>query len=69
MLTAMLTVKNIMGANYDVWDVNVEQEYHEEVIDEDKKQMALLASTQPLVPKRLESVGNTTSKGAKRNAG
>jgi protoporphyrinogen oxidase len=54
MLTAMLTVKNIMGANYDVWDVNVEQEYHEEIIDEDKKQMALLASTQPLVPKRLE---------------
>ncbi|MEO6589041.1 MAG: NAD(P)/FAD-dependent oxidoreductase [Pyrinomonadaceae bacterium] len=69
MLTAMLTVKNIMGANYDVWDVNVEQEYHEEVIDEDKKQMALLASTQPLVPKRLEPVVSNTSKGAKRNAG
>ncbi len=69
MLTAMLTVKNIMGANYNVWDVNVEQEYHEEIIDEDKKQMALLASTQPLVPKRLESVGSNTSKGAKTNAG
>ncbi len=69
MLTAMLTVKNIMGANYDVWDVNVEQEYHEEIIDEDKKQMALLASTQPLVPKRLESAGSNTSKGAKGNAG
>jgi protoporphyrinogen oxidase len=69
MLTAMLTVKNIMGANYNVWDVNVEQEYHEEIIDEDKKQMALLASTQPLVPKRLESAGSTTSKGAKTNAG
>jgi protoporphyrinogen oxidase len=69
MLTAMLTVKNIMGANYNVWDVNVEQEYHEEIIDEDKKQMALLASTQPLVPKRLESAVSNTSKGAKRNAG
>jgi len=68
MLTAMLTVKNIMGANYNVWDVNVEQEYHEEIIDEDKKQMALLASTQPLVPKRLESAVSNTSKGAKRNA-
>lgn len=69
MLTAMLTVKNIMGANYNVWDVNVEQEYHEEIIDEDKKQMALLASTQPLVPKRLESAGSNTSKGVKTNAG
>ncbi len=69
MLTAMLTVKNIMGANYNVWDVNVEQEYHEEIIDEDKKQMALLASTQPLVPKRLESAVSNTSKGAKGNVG
>jgi len=69
MLTAMLTVKNIMGANYNVWDVNVEQEYHEEIIDEDKKQIALLASTQPLVPKRLESAVSKTSKGAKGNVG
>ena len=69
MLTAMLTVKNIMGANYNVWDVNVEQEYHEEIIDEDKKQIALLASTQPLVPKRLESAVSNTSKGAKGNVG
>ena len=69
MLTAMLTVKNIMGANYNVWDVNVEQEYHEEIMDEDKKQMALLASTQPLVPKRLESAVSNTSKGAKGNVG
>ncbi len=68
MLTAMLTVKNIMGGNYNVWDVNVEQEYHEEINDEDKKQMALVASTQPLVPKRIEPAGSNTSKGAKGNA-
>ncbi len=30
MLTALLTVRNIAGASYDVWAVNVEQEYHEE---------------------------------------
>jgi hypothetical protein len=30
MYTAMLSVENILGANHDVWDVNVEQEYHEE---------------------------------------
>jgi protoporphyrinogen oxidase len=30
MLTAMLTVENIFGASHDVWNVNVEAEYHEE---------------------------------------
>ena len=31
MLTAMLTVENILdNANHDIWTVNVEQEYHEE---------------------------------------
>jgi hypothetical protein len=52
MLTAMLTVKNILGANYDVWEVNVDQEYHEEIKDEKKSDIALLASTQPMVPTR-----------------
>lgn len=32
MFTAMLTVENIMtGSTHDVWEVNVEEEYHEEV--------------------------------------
>jgi protoporphyrinogen oxidase len=31
MYTAMLTVENLMGAAHDVWSVNVEEEYHEEV--------------------------------------
>src|SRR5437762_10924827 len=30
MLTAMLSVENIFGADHDVWNVNVEAEYHEE---------------------------------------
>ncbi len=30
MYTAMLTVDNIFGASNDIWDVNVEEEYHEE---------------------------------------
>ena len=30
MLTAMLSVENIFGAHHDVWNVNVEQEYHEQ---------------------------------------
>ncbi|WNV77254.1 NAD(P)/FAD-dependent oxidoreductase [Geodermatophilus sp. DSM 44513] len=32
MMTAMLTVQNIAdGAQHDIWDVNVEEDYHEEV--------------------------------------
>ena len=31
MFTAMLSVENIFGAKHDVWSVNVEEEYHEEV--------------------------------------
>jgi hypothetical protein len=59
----MLTVKNIMGANYNVWDVNVEQEYHEEIDDNDRKQMAVLNSTQPLVPNRIEpAISNNFNK-------
>ena len=33
MLTAMLSVENIFGANHDIWAVNVEAEYHEERVD------------------------------------
>jgi protoporphyrinogen oxidase len=31
MLTAMLAVKNILGGDNDLWSVNVEKEYHEDV--------------------------------------
>jgi hypothetical protein len=30
MCTAMLPVENILGATHDIWNVNVEEEYHEE---------------------------------------
>jgi UDP-galactopyranose mutase len=31
MYTAMLAVENILGARHDVWSVNVDEEYHEEI--------------------------------------
>jgi hypothetical protein len=30
MLTAMLAAQNIVGADHDLWAVNVERSYHEE---------------------------------------
>ena len=53
MLTAMLAVKNILGANYDVWEVNVDEEYHEEINEGEENELAVAAATQPLVPKRI----------------
>lgn len=38
MLTAMLAVKNILGENHDLWNVNVERSYHEEFTKEEWKQ-------------------------------
>jgi len=56
MLTAMMAVENIQGANHDIWSVNDEQEYHEEVTrdeDERKAEIGELAATQPHVPMPL----------------
>jgi protoporphyrinogen oxidase len=57
MLTAMLAVKNILGGQYDLWRVNVEQEYHEEDASDRPKgsddEFAELAATQPRVPRRI----------------
>lgn len=53
MLTAMLAVKNILGADYDLWKVNAEQEYHEEAMESGAKgldEFRDLAATQPRVP-------------------
>jgi protoporphyrinogen oxidase len=56
MLTAMLAVENILGADHDLWSVNVEQEYHEELTAEDverSQEYAALAANQPRVPEAL----------------
>ena len=54
MLTAMLAVKNIFGASYDLWKVNAEQAYHEETVNrkgkEGRDEYAHLASSQPRIP-------------------
>jgi protoporphyrinogen oxidase len=52
MLTAILAARNILGGRYDLWQVNVEQEYHEEGAEITAEQMQKLDETQPLVPQR-----------------
>lgn len=52
MLTALLAVENIQGAQHDLWRVNVEQSYHEEGRDDSLRDgdFSILRATQPQVP-------------------
>ncbi len=53
MFTSMLAVKNIMGGSHDLWSVNVDRVYHEEVTADEvqwQKDQADLEATQPRVP-------------------
>ena len=49
MFTAMLTVENILGASHDIWEVNVEEEYHEESLGVGHRGTGRDA---PILPKR-----------------
>jgi protoporphyrinogen oxidase len=54
MLTAMLAVKNILGGRHDLWEVNADENYHEEIgSDEARRQLAVAGGTQPHVPERV----------------
>ena len=57
MLTAMLAARNILGGHYDLWQVNVEQEYHEEGGEIAVEDMQKIEETQPLVPQRRTPAG------------
>lgn len=51
MWTGMLAARNILGENHDLWQVNADQEYHEETSD--AKAARLLRGSQPIVPRAV----------------
>jgi protoporphyrinogen oxidase len=53
MLTAVLAARNIMGANYDLWKINVDVDYHESGSQITEGELRALESTQPLTPSRV----------------
>jgi protoporphyrinogen oxidase len=59
MMTAMLTVRNIMeGARvYDVWNVNEDAEYHESGDEGDAKDIAAALNSVRAVPERIAAAG------------
>jgi protoporphyrinogen oxidase len=57
MVTAMLSVQNLLGGHHDVWAVNADDEYHEEndlgeTLSHD--QLRALQQTQPAVPRAVD---------------
>ena len=54
MLTAMLAARNILGARFDLWQINVDQEYHEEGGEITAEEIQKMEATQPLVPQRVK---------------
>jgi hypothetical protein len=60
MLTAILAVRNLFGERHDIWAINADDEYHEEISDVELAARAdqpsgaeTMASTQPMVPIRI----------------
>jgi protoporphyrinogen oxidase len=52
MYTAMLTVENLLGADHDVWSVNVEEDYHEENRPASSAKSGGTGRNAPILPKR-----------------
>jgi protoporphyrinogen oxidase len=59
MMTASLAVKNILGANHDLWQVNTDRQYQEEGAGAQAvgagQLSADLAASQPSVPERIQA--------------
>jgi hypothetical protein len=53
MLTGVFAARNILGANYDLWSVNTDEEYIEEGREVSEDEVSQMALSQPRVPTRL----------------
>jgi len=57
MLTAILAARNILGARFDLWQVNVDADYHEEGAELTERELQELDASQPMVPTTMEASG------------
>ena len=56
MLTGLLSAENILGANHDLWAINTEQEYQEEIALEPGEEAAL-DKLLPVVFSKMDKIG------------
>lgn len=59
MLTGVYAAQNIVGERHDVWDVNVDQEYHEEKTEEASAKTVSIPKTERMVPQRVHEPGES----------
>jgi protoporphyrinogen oxidase len=59
MLTAILAARNTRGSNYDLWQVNADEEYSEQGGEITEDEIRALDASQPLVPRAISRVGVT----------
>jgi hypothetical protein len=55
MLTAILAARHPLGSHFDLWQVNVDAEYHEKGDEITEEEVTAMDRSQPLVPDRLPS--------------
>ena len=55
MLTGVYAAQNIIGEQHDVWNVNVDQEYHEETTADEAKTTVSVGTTERMIPQRVPS--------------
>lgn len=58
MLTATLAARNVLGASFDVWRVNVDAEYHEAGDIVTEEELRAMHRTQPMVPASIKTACN-----------
>jgi protoporphyrinogen oxidase len=59
MLTAILAARNILGANFDLWELNTDQDYHEEGMQISDEEIAAMEASQPRVPQTVAPVSRS----------
>jgi protoporphyrinogen oxidase len=53
MMTGVLAARNVVGAEHDIWAVNVERDYHEQLREPAQRPAAEAAAGERLVPRRV----------------
>ncbi len=53
MLTGILAARNVSGAQFDLWDLSVDQDYLEEGPLVSVEEVAAMEKSQPLVPRPI----------------
>ena len=69
MYTAMLSVENILGADHDIWNVNVEEEYHEEKTVDVRDGEKGTGRAAPITPRRVITLPDSDQEERTSHAG